>query len=1043
MGGWIMRKLLFIIFFIFLSISYSNIVDDTVIVEVDTNMTTDTLFDKVNETIEMSIVVEGLVVDVESGEVPQPLESVLIEVEGDSSKINGDGEFSITIPYKDHITIIVTAPGYKTFSQIINTNKTQENYFISCPVEKGRDKEIVSITSPVGTNLKREYVEGPPWTIKGIITDSRLDIPVDISLDSIVLLFNEDTVKVDNESRKRYKVTTNEMGIHAFHLYIPGYHEIHEQITLTMKQKEIFHVISTTKKEYKHSRREITVSANRQPLHRKAEPSKTVISREELMRTSATMNDPIRVLQTLPSVASESDASARPIVRGGDVLEARVFLDGISLIQPYHFGGARSIFNQASVTDLAIYKTGFPAQFHNAQSAIITVQSRDAIEDSTNLFFDINLLQYELYIGAPFKNRKVGFYLCSQGSYSNAIFKLASQINERVRENLKGFNLPDYQDFGGGLIFKPNSKLTIKINESFNTDRLDFVYQDEVQPVRYYYDAYYYIDPNYGDISFYEGPTGNPNIDNNLQDTSFTMVKNFTYYDYDDTYEYENYPPLYDIDYDSLKTLSRKMEYDTLLAYRSRYNILHGTATYIPNSENTISIRAAWQRRWWDLTFPEEYSDYISKSIYDVVINQFNIYGDWFSTGNDKHNFSLGIQLDANLTNYNVHNLRFIHELITKGNTNFGEYLGPLSHDTAFSFIDASDSSDYWYDEVADRLLIHYKGSKNYLTGGIYANDEFTINDRFKVNAGIRVEGSTVDEKVSVSPRVSTYFSINPKNEWISSVGHYTQNNYDIAAIALSKNLQPEKVWHGGTGLKTELLPWLNQEVDIYGKYYYDLISERIEPKKSQSYEDLFDSLYTFFMDEYSDSADFDFEEFLQNYQIKYGTFLYESHYTNNGLGYAYGFEYLLRYNPTDFWHGWISFSLGHSMRQRHKGWRWHNFPLERPVLFSLVNYYRLPRNYEVALKFRYMSGIPYTEFDFGRYIGNYNAKRYDSYKRLDLRFTKKIIGKRSTGHFYIELWNILNAPNLFLLDSDDKEVESTTFNLPTTAVFIGFDFKF
>ena len=170
---------------------------------------------------------------------------------------------------------------------------------------------------------------------------------------------------------------------------------------------------------------------------------------------------------------------------------------------------------------------------------------------------------------------------------------------------------------------------------------------------------------------------------------------------------------------------------------------------------------------------------------------------------------------------------------------------------------------------------------------------------------------------------------------------------------------------------------------------------------------------------------------------------VYTTSYVNDGSGYAFGGEYMLRFNPADFWHGWISVSAGKSVRRRRDGWRKHPFPLDRPLLIAVQNYYRLPKKFEVGLKYRYMSGLPYTSTEVHGdtiFIGAFNDRRYAAYHRLDLRFSRSFSIKDAKGHFYIELWNTMNAPNLFSLDSKSRKIITYTTNLPTTYPFFGVD---
>ena len=344
-------------------------------------------------------------------------------------------------------------------------------------------------------------------------------------------------------------------------------------------------------------------------------------------------------------------------------------------------------------------------------------------------------------------------------------------------------------------------------------------------------------------------------------------------------------------------------------------------------------------------------------------------------------------------------------------------------------------------------LFLRYKGDNHWYNGGVFAQDDWNITDRLSLVLGARLEFSDIDNSATVTPRVSAKYSLSRNNELIASTGLYTQNNYDISSIALSNNLKPEKVWHSSIGEESRLLPWLTQKVDIYGKYYYDLITEVIQPSSGVPLDSVYKSV---FGPQYQDSVGKHSPQALSDIATEYlySNDLFESHFTNQGRGYAFGLEYFLRYDPASFWNGWISLSLGKSMRQDNPGWRWFPSPLDRPIILSLVNYYRLPRTYEVSVKYRYMSGLPYTSVmqdstTGSTRVGTADDSRYGAYQRLDFKFSKGFTLKNSKGHFYIEIWNAFNTPNFILTDSQTKQMIGFDANWPLTMLFVGIDYQF
>jgi hypothetical protein len=632
----------------------------------------------------------------------------------------------------------------------------------------------------------------------------------------------------------------------------------------------------------------------------------------------------------------------------------------------------------------------------------------------------------------PLFNGKAGFNMSSQGSYFDAVSKLMYRVigsttgDKSISDMGKLINLPDYSDFSAGISFTPTPALKVYVSDQINTDRTRFCEGDSMIDITYHYNA-----------EFNGGAVVAP-------ETSVTIRQRY--------YSFNFLPGSFQPSYLNNQPLSGRTHdgnprpgtpyynIDTLMNYASKYNILYATAQYAPSTRHFFTFSAAWQKRWWDLDFPSIRA-FIDTSIYDVSLDQYNANFGWVYSGLSGHTVKSGLQIDYTRARYDVFIVRYLHEMIVSGSTNLSDFWGPINGDTALSLSNYNGNESM----LMDQLLVKYKGNRRYYNAGIYLSDSWDALPRLHIDAGTRIEFSNSDRTTCISPRLAVRFNLTEKHELIGAAGHYTQNNYDISAIALSQDLKPEKVWHGSVGLESKPLPWLTQKFDFYGKYYYDLLSEMLTPyaeKRKNPVDPTGNSI-----SEPDSIVIWDGGNLGRRTQgsdpraLLYEYFIYHSSYVNDGRGYAFGAEYMLDVSPFDFWNGWISLSLGKSMRQRRPGWRWHPFPLDRPLLISVHNYYRLPKKYEVGLTYRYMSGLPYTSItsDNGNFvIGAFNDRRYAEYHRLDIRFSKGFTIKNAKGSFYTEIWNSMNAPNLFQRDAQSKKFVTFSFNLPTTTLFFG-----
>ncbi|MBN1306298.1 MAG: TonB-dependent receptor [Chitinispirillaceae bacterium] len=984
-----------------------------------------------------SVTIEGLVLDSVTGMFPAK-DGINVYIDSLSVPIDSQGNFVVTLPRASGYYLAIYSGDRRLFAERLFDDPEKSNVFVTCMVSR---KKSLKTEAP-GTTL--QPTAGIPWTIAGCIVDSRLDLA--LSSSGASLTFDDSLVMLSPKGS--FAVSTRYPGTHTFHLRVPGYHEVYETVVLTEADKQPFVTLATTASHYALKRREITVSAKRQPLHITSKVATVNISRKQLQQSTATINDPVRALNTLPGVAAESDVSAMPVVRGGDLQEARVFLDGISLLQPFHFGGMRSMFNTFGVENLTLHKSGFPAEYHNAQSGLIVVESRSPARDSAVVSGDINLLQYCAYAALPFKKNTLGLSLATQGSYFDFMTKRVMDvvawgvedtfIQQNIKEAKSLVNQPDYQDYAASFEWRPNDRFNLSIREMLATDKMWYTFADSVTPVTCYYSNKLYYYDHFGQLRIFDGPTGDPIIDARLRDTSFSYTYKRSNWDMGST-PFGLYP-------DSIKEGRSFYEIDTAMYYKAAYNLLYAKGQYLRTPDQVFNFSLAWQKRWWDLVFPEAMSDVLDTSRYDVNLDQWNVHAGVLYSGKDNHLIKGGLQWDLTYARYDVFTFRMLHEIISKGSTNFGDYWGPVTGDSGFSI--GSNQVDGSLDMIG-RLLVSYKGRSLYHSGNLYGEDEWTPTPRLTCNYGGRIEISESDTSVTFSPRASLKYQWKPDHELIAAAGLYTQNNYDVAALALSKDLKPEKVWHASAGMESRLLPWLTQKIDLYGKYYFDLTSEEIMPAgdidaamlaRADAYIDSLTDIGN--IDSLKHNAPGEYARLVMAYLIQ--NELFSSHFSNEGRGWAAGGEYFLRYDPADFWDGWISVTLGKSMRQRHTSWRWHDFPYERPLLVSLVNYYRLPRKFEIGLKYRFMSGIPYTPYAMGERIsiGRYNSRRYGPYQSLDLKLSKGFTVWGKKGHFYIEAWNMLNSPNMMLHDSKTRELQMIGMNMPLSMLFVGFDFN-
>ena len=105
--------------------------------------------------------------------------------------------------------------------------------------------------------------------------------------------------------------------------------------------------------------------------------SANVLSSEELDRAPTLGGDSLRSANLLPGMSSMG-VSVRPRVRGGLDDELLVLVDGIEILDPYHFSNYQNLFSAIdgrTIDDVDVYSGGYPARYGNRMSGVMEINT--------------------------------------------------------------------------------------------------------------------------------------------------------------------------------------------------------------------------------------------------------------------------------------------------------------------------------------------------------------------------------------------------------------------------------------------------------------------------------------------------------------------------------------------------------------------------------------------------------------------------------------------------------------------------------------------
>lgn len=169
--------------------------------------------------------------------------------------------------------------------------------------------------------------------------------------------------------------------------------------------------------------------------------------------------------------------------------------------------------------------------------------------------------------------------------------------------------------------------------------------------------------------------------------------------------------------------------------------------------------------------------------------------------------------------------------------------------------------------------------------------------------------------------------------------------------------------------------------------------------------------------------------------------------YVNGARGRVYGVDVLVRHQLTEGFFGWISYTLSRAERRDPGAAADRLFDYDQTHILSAVASYRLPRNWEIGLRWRLVSGKPVTPLTGGAFnsdldqfqpvTGAVNSERMGPFHQLDLRVDKRWVFDGWMLNAYLDLQNAYNRANPEALSYRyDYRARRVATGLPILPVF-------
>ncbi|MEQ9064341.1 MAG: TonB-dependent receptor [Vicingaceae bacterium] len=290
--------------------------------------------------------------------------------------------------------------------------------------------------------------------------------------------------------------TTNIYGYYSISLPPGNYTLVFSSLGFTTQTKSVDLNSNTTLtfefEEEEVSLDEIVVEGERQDQNvTSVEMSVERLDAKQVEKMPAFLGEPdiINSLVLLPGVTNVGEGSNGFNVRGGNVDQNLILLDGAPIYNSSHLFGFFSVFNTEATQDVKLYKGGIPAEHGGRLSSVLEIHQKEGNMKKLTGSAGISSIASKATIEGPIIKDRMSFIASGRISYVGYMAKLTPDnadnniyfydanakvnyiINEKNRIFLSGYFGNDAIVFGGDFNFRMqwgNSTTTFRWNHLFN-----------------------------------------------------------------------------------------------------------------------------------------------------------------------------------------------------------------------------------------------------------------------------------------------------------------------------------------------------------------------------------------------------------------------------------------------------------------------------------------------------------------------------------------------------------------------------------------------
>ncbi len=131
------------------------------------------------------------------------------------------------------------------------------------------------------------------------------------------------------------------------------------------------------------------------------EPTKRVLTTEELTKLPGTNGDALRAIGTMPGVARPPGLTGMLLVRGSAPRDTQVLVEGITVPVAYHFGGLSSVLPSEVLERIDFYPGNFGPQVGRAMGGVVDIGIKSPRADRLSAMAQVDLVDARALVQAP------------------------------------------------------------------------------------------------------------------------------------------------------------------------------------------------------------------------------------------------------------------------------------------------------------------------------------------------------------------------------------------------------------------------------------------------------------------------------------------------------------------------------------------------------------------------------------------------------------------------------------------------------------------